>query len=416
MPESFSGKPSGHGPLLYGPVGETEREAAACLARLGFGHSSDFFNRTCAVFGWDVLRGLRRGNWLVGVAASWTMQQWFGGRPIRAQAVAMVTIDPANRAQGLGGTLMSGLLEEARSDGCAVSILYPATMPLYSKAGYGRAGVSLNWSAPPTALAMGRGFDVQGTIERISGDDAGPLAAVRQQLLATENGLIERGEGLWLFSLSTPAGEPAEVFLLGGPGGTEGYIALSPPGDRRLVVTDLCLPTRRSARLAINLLAGFRAQVDEVQWHGGPDDPLALLAGDSGARITGREEWLLRIVDVEAALSHRGYGSNLSGCLTLNVTDPLLPSNSGRFRLTVWQGRAQVDRLSRSDGLLEEDSPDWSSSGDITLSVSTLASLYTGHAGAVRLRQIGLLSGDDASVATAAALFGGCAPWMPDRF
>lgn len=411
MPGRFSGKPAG-----FGPLEEHEREAAAYLARLGFGHSNDFFYRTCEVFGWDVVRGLRRDGRLGGVAATWTVPQWFGGCPVKAQAVAMVTVDPTIRAQGLGGALMTGLLEEAQSRNCALSILYPATMPLYSKAGYGRGGVSLNWSAPPSALANGRGFDIQGVIERISGDDAGPLAELRRPMLASENGMVERGEGLWLFSLTTPEGEPAEVFLLGGPAGPEGYIAISPPHERRLVITDMCIPTRRSARLAINLLTGFRTQVDEIQWFGGSDDPLALLAGDSGTRIIGREEWLLRIVNVEDALRDRGYAAGAAGSLTLNITDPLFSGNNGRFRLSVSHGRAEVTRLSRAEGPLEEGSSETVPETGITLSVSALASLYSGHAGADRLRQVGLLGGDDASVTTAARLFTGSAPWMPDRF
>ena len=90
--------------------------------------------------------------------------------------------------------------------------------------------------------------------------------------------------------------------------------------------------------------------------------------------------------------------------LTLDVTDPLFPANVGAFTLSVTGGRGAVSRAK---------SP---TSSRLSLSVSTLATLYSGHKGAALLRQVGLLDGDDEAVATASRVFAGPSPWMPDRF
>ena len=58
------------------------------------------------------------------------------------------------------------------------------------------------------------------------------------------------------------------------------------------------------------LLAGFRAQVDRVTWRGGPDDTLALMAGD-GVTLEMREEWLIRPLDIALSLEARGYPAGL---------------------------------------------------------------------------------------------------------
>ena len=333
--------------MEFAPLPPDGMTGVAALVRQGFGIPRANFERSTALFGADVLRGLHHGGRLVGCAAVWTMDQWFGGRPVPAQGVAAVAVDPAERGRGYGSALVRGLLEDARASGATLSVLYPATLTLYAKAGYGRGGVSFDWSAPPSALAEGPFRD--GRITPADPQDATPLAALRRGLLAAGNGLVERNEGLWNFALC-PDGEPSDVFLLNGPDGPEGFIAVAAPKRRGLAVADLCLLSGRAARLALGFLAGYRAQVDRVRWRGGPDDPLSLLAAGpamaGGVAVDAREEWLLRVVDVERALGARGYPAGLAAELTLDVADPLFPANGGRFRLSVSGGRGTAERLS----------------------------------------------------------------------
>ncbi|MBP2292168.1 GNAT family N-acetyltransferase [Azospirillum rugosum] len=394
----------------FGPLSPADLDAAAALVRQGFGIPRENFERSIALFGTDVLRGLRRDGQLVGCAAVWPMDQWFGGRPVPAHGVAAVAVDPAARGRGHGSALVRGVLEEARASGAALSVLYPATLALYARAGYGRGGVSFDWSAPPAALLDGPPPG-DGTVMRAAPRDATPLAALRRRVLETGNGLVERNEGLWSFALC-PDGEPSDLFLLNGPDGPEGYVAVGAPKRRSLVVADICLLSRRAAKLALGFLAGYRAQVDRLRWRGGPDDPLALLApapaAAGGVAVDAREEWLLRILDVERALSTRGYPAALTAELLLDVADPLFPANGGLFRLFVSGGRGGVQRVSGPVTLPP--------AGVLSLDVAALATLYSGHRGAALLRQVGLLEGGDDAVATASLVFAGPSPWMPDRF
>ncbi len=404
------------------------------MARQGFGLSRDLFDRYAALFGSEAIRRLRigrpGGDALAACAALWAMDQWYGGRPIPTQAVAMVAVDPAMRGAGLGSALMRAVLAEGRASGAALSVLCPATLPFYRRLGYGRGGVTCRWSAPPTALIdglhgglQGGGNDRDGALRPTDPLEAAPLAALRRPMLAGGNGVPERNEALWTLALC-PDGEPADVFLLEGGDGRdpEGYIAVTPPRNRRLSVADLCVTTGRSARLALRFLAGYRAQVDRVVWRGGPDDPLALLAED-GVRMDGREEWLLRVLDVRAALTGRGYPDGVAASVQLDLTDPLIPANHGRFRLRVADGRAAVAADAAAD--TAADATTIATAGQppvAALGIAAFASLFTGHASARSLRQTGLLrAGDgdgdgDEAVALLDRLFGGARPWMPDRF
>lgn len=323
------------------------------------------------------------------------MDQWFGGRPVPVQAVAMVAVDPALRGAGLGKTLMQSLLMEARAAGAVLSILCPATLPFYRGLGYGCGGVTCQWSAPPTAFATPPSRAA--VLRPADPLDAAPLALLRRPLLADGNGLPERTEALWTLALC-PDGDPADLFR-----DPEGYIAIMPPRDRRLAVADHCLPSGATLGGAMGLLEGFRAQVDRVTWSGGPNDPLALLAGD-GLRLDGREEWLVRPLDVAAALEKRGYPSGLTESATFEIKDSLIFGNCGRHHLEVAQSRGNISQIEQ---VVEAPA---------RMEIGTFASLFTGHASARALWRAGLLHGEEKMIDRLQRIFCGAAPWMPDRF
>ena len=375
-------------------------DALAYLLRQGFGIPRADLLRYRELFGDGVFRVLRRDGHAAGCAAVWTMPQWFGGRPLPSRAVAVVTVDPAARGGGLGGALVAGLLREAHAEGCALSVLYGATLPLYARHGYARAGSAVTYGAPPPALAAG---PAEG-LRRLDPLDADLLAGLRRREALTSNGLAERSEAQWTLLLKPGDEQAADVYAVDGPDGPEGYVAVRPPADRRLTVVDVCAPGPRAARRVLGFLAGWRAQVDRVVWPGGPEDPLVHLAADTGIAIDGWEEWLARVVDVERALAGRGYPDGAAGTLVLDVDDPLLAHNHGRFRLTVADGHGEVERLTNAYR------------ADVVLPIAAVAPLLTGHLTAAALARMGLLEGSETGITTAARLFAGPRPWLADRF
>lgn len=375
-------------------------DTVAYLERQGFGTPRDVLDHYRALFGDEVMRVVERDGRVTGFAAMWPFSQWFGGAPVPSRAIASVVTDPTVRGRGEGTALIAGLLREAADGGAGVAVLYASTRPLYHKMGFAAAGVVTAYRTPARALSAAR----LPASPRLADGATEPLAALRRPLLARSNGMAERSPAMWSLALRDES-RPADVFLLpgltdGGP--MEGYLAVCPPQDRRLVVVDQCLLTPHAARTAAAFLAGYAQQADWVAWRGACDDPLALAAADSGTAVEEWEEWLLRIVDVERALSTRGYPAGLSGSAVLAVTDPVLPANNGRFRLDVTNGRAAVRRL---------DAP---GPFDLKLSVSALAPLFTGHAGPAALaRTHDMVSVNDNLITL---LFSGPRPWMPDRF
>jgi predicted acetyltransferase len=110
---------------------------------------------------------------------------------------------------------------------------------------------------------------------------------------------------------------------------------------------------------------------------------------------------MLRIVDVERALTERGYSLAVETEVHLDIRDDLLPANSGSWMLHVAGGKGHLSRGGR---------------GSVSIDIRGLAALYTGFLGAEQLRTTGYVDGPGDDLARATAAFAGPAPWLADFF
>jgi predicted acetyltransferase len=168
-----------------------------------------------------------------------------------------------------------------------------------------------------------------------------------------------------------------------------------------LVVRDWAILTTAAAKSFWAFLAKHRSQIDKVQWRGSTVESLSLLLPEQTLDPEFVERWLLRIVNVEKALSARGYPPGIESELHLEVQDRLLEANQGKFILSVANGRGEVTRGGR---------------GEMKLDVRGLAPLYTGLFTPQQLQQSGYLQATETAIATATLLFSSSSPWMPDLF
>ena len=148
-------------------------------------------------------------------------------------------------------------------------------------------------------------------------------------------------------------------------------------------------------------LADDASMASEFSWFTAPDHPLQLLLPEQSIRVRVENVWMLRILDVAAALQARGWPAGLRGELHLEIEDELLPENAGRWVLEVADGQARVRR---------------GGEGHLRGHIRALASLYSGHRSASELASVGWVTGSSASINTADALFAARMPSMPDMF
>ncbi|WP_257449028.1 GNAT family N-acetyltransferase [Archangium lipolyticum] len=386
------------------PQGEQEISTMCDIVAQAFGMSPDEMRPWLKRVedGQGQQRVLREGGSVVATLVFIPMGQWFGGRSVPMVGVGGVGVAPASRGQGTATRLMQAGLRELRGQGVPLVSLYPATQPLYRRVGFEQAGsrFEIRVQVP--------GLDFQErslSLRPVQASDMPALHAVYRRHAQRQQGWIDRTPYTWN-RVTHPKGETAYGYLVEGSSGVEGYLFLTRRADPRsfkqeLNLTDLVALTPAACRRLLSFIGDHRSLATEVVWRGGPADPMLFLLREQTYQVKHLFYWMLRVLDVPAALQARGYPAGLSGSLHLEVDDDLFPENRGRFVLEVENGEAEV----RPGG-----------DGDMKLHVRTLASLYSGFLSPAALQLAGVLEADETSLRTATALFSGPPPCMPDMY
>jgi predicted acetyltransferase len=342
-------------------------------------------------------RVVRAGGRPVGGLALLAMGQWFGGARVPMAGIGSLGIAPEWRGRGAASTLLRGVLTELREGGVALATLYPSTLPVYRKAGFEQAGSTFTYELTLAHINLRAPLE----LVPLAADEWPTLARTRDPWASQQNGAVDRTPFLWE-KIVAPYGQETHTYQIVRGDRPEGHIIYTQGGrNAPLQVLDWCALGREAGLTLLAFLAGDRAMVTTATLRAAPDDPLLLLLPEKCATIGRAQSWLLRIVDVVAALQMRGYPPALTAELHFAVEDDLLPANTGNFVLRVAGGRGEVAR---------------GGTGQLRLDVRALAPLYTGHLTAGQLASIGAIDGSAEELALAGLVFAGARPRLVDAF
>lgn len=346
--------------------------------------------------GWDVFRArigdanfrvADRDGELAGGCAIYPMGQWWVGRSVALGGIAGVGVFPEHRGRGVAKAMMTDVLRLLHTRRVPVAGLYPATQQVYRAVGYEQAGSRVLYEAPLASLS---GFRME-----VEARDVAPAQAIPEfaRRYRPTHGNLDRSQAIWDRFAKPYVGERYGWLL-----GEDGYLIVEHDGDREwnLRVLDYCAPSAPTARTLLALCAGHRSMADTVQWYGSPADPLIFLFAEPTWKIKEDWRWMLRIVDLKAALEGRGWAQD--GELHLDVEDALLTHNAGRWRVRVQGGAATAER---------------GGEGSLRCAARALGPLYSGFMPASRLRELGVIDGP---VDAADRLFAAPHPWMRELY
>lgn len=391
--------------LEFGPLEPDERGACREVLARSFSRDdrAEDVDKWFATLPQGDLRCVRRGGDVLAVLCRIPMGQFFGGRSVPTTGISVVGVAPHARGSGLAKALMSGALAEARAEGTALSTLYASTFSLYRSVGYERAGsrfvarVQLSELLPPER-------DRSVVVRPLEEGDEEAVRANWREWARRHPGNLDRGPYVQNRVLA-PGRMPAHGVVFEVDGCVEGHVRWLQMDDEELPysfqVQDHAALTPRAVNATLRFLADHRSLAGVASWASGPADPLLLALRERQFELAMRYQWMLRLAHLPNALEARGYPRGVEVRLDLDVRDDLLEENAGRWRVTVADGRASVER--GGDGTLAAD-------------VRALASLYSGFASPDQLALVGGLEGDAASLERAAAAFAGPTPTMADMF
>ena len=363
-----------------------DRDAMIEVDRWGF--AFEFAPEDVPELVWTLEPGRSVGVWrdggdaprLVAVHSSFAFRlQVPGGARVPAGGLTWVAVHPGERRRGLARAMLHEHLRRSIAAGEIVSVLNAAESGIYGRYGYGIA-------SHRTSLTVGRGAGlrtVAGSEEHVVEFDTIDTARHSEVIEAVHGAVVRPGwitrdtpalraehvidwpsarrgaERKRIAIVRTAAGEPRAYAIFrrkvswadeGQPEGAvrvQDALALDPAAARALwgAVTDLDLTTS----VEVGNLA--------------PDDALlGLLTELRGTKQRVHDDVWLRILDLPAALAARAYPAPVDA--VLEVTDPLVASNAGRWHLRASGSDVEVTRT---------DAP-----AHLALDIADLAAAYLG--------------------------------------
>ncbi len=357
----------------------------------------------------EMMRAVVDGDRVVAVAGERHFRQRFGGRELEMCGIWGVATVPERRGGGLASLAVERLLREARERGDALTALFPAILRPYRGLGYELAGTYVQHRVRIDDLPHVRGsLPVREFVEPRDLDD---VRACYRRAVEPHNGPIDCDDERWWPEriMGNPMNDGHHRAVVArGDDGVEAYMSFVNEKDEgdldisfKLSCRHFVASSVEGMRSLIDYARGFRGIGTALVFTGAPAEPLALLVEEQKVSTDWSFRWMLRLLDVPAALEGRGY-PDASGEAVVEVDDPMFPENRGPWRISAGGGKVAV---SSADGARTRP-----------IAIGTLSSIYTGFLSPFDAVRLGLMDADDPAVPVLARLFAGPAPFMLDWF
>lgn len=334
-----------------------------------------------------------RDGRIVANLGAYTRELTVPGAVLPAAHVTLAAVRPEHRRRGLLTRMIKHQFQVAPEP---VAVLWASEGRIYQRFGYGMAASNATMEIESRAVSVAVGPAAAGSAAgSAAGElrDADPaevradLQRVYDQVRRDRPGWSSRDERGWdlVFADSPVRRRNASARRLTvhhGPDGIDGYAVWrarqewangGPDGEVLIQEVVTADPVAYAAlwRHLITLDLTNHAWAQFVA----PDEPLRYLVDEPRRlRMRVRDGLWLRLLDVAAALAGRRYPTAVD--VTIEVTDPVLPHNSGRYRLRAEAGGPAECR--RTTG-----------PADLACDVATLATVYLGGCPLTRLADAG---------------------------
>jgi predicted acetyltransferase len=395
--------------IEIGEPREEHREQVARVLSVALNFGPSWIEHRAPFLQLDHFRCAFDDGYVVATAAAHRLTQWFGGRELPCSGIYAVATLPEYRGAGLASQTVGTLLDEARGAGMPISTLFPSVLRPYRRLGFEMAGVQLEHEVALSDLPV---VSIALDVREYDPGEIGEIRDCYRRAAASANGPIDSDEPDWwavrvMGHWNTDVVWRA-VTCRDDEGVVRGYASYyhdkaEGPLDPafRVVCKHLVAETPEALRSLVAYFRSFRGMGQALAFYGPPNHPLAMLLPEQRIREKWSYRWMLRLLDVAAALEGRGYPS-VSGEVVIAVDDPNVEPNRGPFRVTADDGKVRIER---ADGGARRPIP-----------IGALASIFSGHLPVDAAVQLGYLDTDDPAVPLLRELFAGPPPWMYDFF
>lgn len=319
--------------------------------------------------------------------------------------VSFVASPPETRRQGHVKEMLADALVECRENGAYLSALHPFKRTYYERFGWATCTRRVTHTLDPELLSFA-GDHRHGEFVELEPEEWERIAPVYETHAASYELTLARSEEWWQKRVLRGWQKDPYAYGWKRDGDLEAYLVyrVDDSDDGRILNVKEWSYTDHDARRSIlRFLADHDSQVDEITVSTAPGhDLLDVIPNADDVQTELDVSTMLRLVDVTDALKALSYPEDVSGEVTLDVSDSLAPWNDDTVRLTVEDGAATVESTTET--------------ADVDLDVGALSQLYAGYRGARELVTIGDIEADEDAVAFLADAFPAHTTYLREGF
>lgn len=324
-------------------------------------------------------------------------RQFFGGAAVPMGGIASVAVSPAGRGHGVATAMLDGVMPQMRERGDCLSALYPTVPPLYRGRGWEQTGNYERVLLRPELFALLPKPKERLNLRRATKADLPGIHDCYLRFARTVDGMLDR---------STAAFQPEEVLELdivdvatAEDGTVLGYVTGERPDFEKIIVHDLVADDPETTLGLFASLGRWAGTCEEISLRITDPGWWQLLFNQPVLHELRNHPWMLRVVDLPAAIGARGWplAANLAPTsVDIEVIDEHAPWQAGRHRLVADAGKVICEP---------------GGEGTVRLHARALGPWYAGSADTAMLRRAGLLEGDETAARVLDVLTG--APRLP---
>lgn len=367
--------------MIVRPHRSDDDEDIYRLARLAFGgprepEPANLWSHRPA--GWHGLVA-EDGGRLVGCLKVRDYAQFFGGSAVAMGGLASVAVHPHARGHGVATALLDAVLPVLRERGQVISALYPSVPPLYRGRGWEQTGDYQRVRLRPELFALLAEPASQLVLERAGAQDLPALHDAYLAFASTVDGMLDR---------STAAFVPSRLLEVdivdiarGSDGTVRGYLTADRPEGEKLITYDLVALDRETGLGLLASLGRWAGVLTEISLRIVDPAWWQLLMAMPVLHDVMNHPWMLRVVDLPAAVAARGWpgAQYVSGTVDIEIVDEHAPWQAGPYRLVAEGGKVSCEP---------------GGTGAVRLTARALGPWYAGSADTAMLHRAGLISGD----------------------
>jgi predicted acetyltransferase len=353
------------------------------------------------------------GDHVVAGSGTYTFDLAVPGGQVKAMGLTIVGVLPTHRRRGYLRSLMRSQIDAARARGEPVAIHWATEDTIYGRFGYGIASMAAEIDVPREHAAPFAQIDVPGHARLVPPADAEPLIAPVYESVARQTpGMFERTSAWWQDRLlidhpwrrQNSGALRCAVWECEGRVTAYAFYRVNQMFERgnsigHIFVLEAIGESAEATHAIWRFLFGidFVARVKAIYLP--LDHPMLLsLAAPRRLNFLVREGLWVRLIDVGAALSARGYASD--DAVVIDVADEFCPWNAGRWHIA----RGRVERTTAD--------------ADLACEVQSLGCIYLGGFSFAELaRALRVTELRPGAIGRADALFrADRKPWCPELF